>query len=93
MSLVESLPKGGLSPADLEALREHEKVERVETILSFDRRILSFTIQIGDKSYGLHSDHGTAEWSTIVSGDEFEKTVAAHKEWLDEDMDRVAEEL
>ena len=93
MSLVESLPARSLRFAEIEALRSHDRVGRIEIIHAFDGQVLSFTIEIGDLSYGVHSDHGTAEWSTVVSGEDFEETIAAHQEWLEEDIDRVVDEL
>lgn len=89
MSIIESLPDGAMRPADIEALRDHEKVERLEVVLEFSGQILSFTIQVGDNCYGVHSGHDTGDWEKVASGDDFQETLEEHKEWLDNDMDRV----
>lgn len=93
MGIEDALPSRGLTTAELEKLRRNDRFNRVETVLEIDGTVLSMVAQVRETSTGLHCDHDTAEWHTTVSGDDFEAVLEGHEEWLDEDMDRVLEDL
>jgi hypothetical protein len=91
--MLDSLPDRSLRDVELEALRDQDGVDRVVPVLEFGEGVISLVVGIEGTWYGLHCDHDTAEWKKIVEGSDFDEVMAAHRAWLEEDMERVNEEL
>lgn len=90
----EALPDRILTEEDVSELQSHSDISRVKNMLDVplpgENELLSFILRVNDRSYGLHCDHETAQWSIVAEGENHDQVKRAHQEWLADDIEVVA---
>lgn len=87
----EALPNRILTETDVSELRNDSRISQIENMMDVplpgDNELISFIFRIDDRSYGLHCDHETAEWSIVAEGEDHQQVKEAHQEWLSDDIE------